>query len=114
MRDQHDTQTSDLMPAKRGRPCANLEHGPMTPAERARLYRNRQRNRAAHVRHATISTFSLAMADCSDMVLIEAIRKERAFLEGLTNGPQRGQGAAPSRKRLGSLIAELARRYPVA
>jgi len=40
MRDEKDKATvGDLLPAKRGRPCLDLDNGPMTDAERARRYR---------------------------------------------------------------------------
>lgn len=117
MRDQHDTQTSDLMPAKRGRPCKNPEFGPMSTADRARAYRNRKRARAGMAQSdaAGKQNYSLTQlaTEYSDLVLLEAIRKERAFLESIVTGPQKGKGAAPSRRRLGNLVAELAHRYPI-
>lgn len=116
MRDQLDTQTSDLIPAKRGRPCKHPELGPRTAAQRAADYRSRTNSRARTARDMVGRSGPNAfwLLECSDVQLLEAIRIERAFLDNLVNGPQKGKGAAPSRKRLGGLVAELARRYPVA
>ena len=114
MRDPLDRKASDLLPAKRGRPCNNAAVGPMTDAERAREYRRRRASRAKEAGWAARAGEKGYLRECSDLEVIDAIRAERAFLDNLVNGPQRGKGAGPSRKRLGALVAELARRYPVA
>ena len=117
MRDQHDTQTADLMPAKRGRPCRYPELGPRTDAQRAADYRLRKASKA---RTAIDQAGRMRddgpnwLRDYTDVQLIEAISVARAFLDELMTGPQKGRGAAPARKRLGTLVAELARRYPAA
>jgi len=95
MRDQHDTHTSDLIPAKRGRPVLDVDRGPMTPAERAKRYRD---NRRTDVKSALRKRGDLMLDQYSDAALIDAIR----------SGIATGQGA-----KTGRLVAELARRYPV-
>lgn len=95
MIDQHDTRTIDLMPAKRGRPVLDVERGPMTPAERARRYRE---VRKADVKSALRKRGDLMLDQYSDAALLDAIRA----------GIAAGQGA-----KTGRLVAELARRYPL-
>lgn len=115
MRDQLDTQTTDLLPAKRGRPCEFPASGPMTPAERARRYRQNRKGDAQSASRAArhvCGAMQGLLEEYSDVALMEAIRQERAFLERLLAKPRGNVGATPSRKRLGALVAELARRYP--
>ena len=95
MRDQHDTQTSDLIPAKRGRPVLDSDRGPMTPAERARRYREA---RKSDVKSALRKRGDLMLDQYSDAALLDAIRASIAA----------GRGG-----KTGRLVAELARRYPV-
>ncbi|MDC7805228.1 hypothetical protein PQS31_00080 [Luteimonas sp BLCC-B24] len=111
MRDQHDTQTSDLIPAKRGRPVLDVQAGPMTPAERAKRYRQNRRSDAKSATRRAGTAVAALLHEYSDIALLEAIRLERAFLHGLLSSTG-NRGATPSRKRLGALVAELARRYP--
>lgn len=119
MRDEKDPGTIDMIPAKRGRPCLDAEAGPLTPAERAKRYRELRRLRADRIAHQAPRHLKVESDEyldttlaLTDTVLLDAIRKEAAFLQGLISGPQKGKGAAPSRKRIGALVAELARRYP--
>lgn len=112
MRDHHDTQTRDLIPAKRGRPCLDVDQGPMTPAERARRYRANRRTDAKSAKKWAGTVAATLLHEYSDIALLEAIRMERAFLERLLSRKMGNAGATPSRKRLGSLVAELGRRYP--
>lgn len=95
MRDQHDTQTSDLIAPKIGRPVLDPDRGPMTPAERAKRYRQ---TRKADVKSALRKRSDLMLDQYSDAALIDAIRA----------GIASGQGA-----KTGRLVAELARRYPL-
>ncbi|MCD9096524.1 hypothetical protein [Luteimonas fraxinea] len=111
MRDQLDTKTSDLLPGKLGRPCANPDRGPMTDAERARAYRNRVRSRAGLARaqadrdvRRKVRTELTFLGDYSDAQLLEAIR--------LTLAEVRDIGNKGSKARAAHLVAELARRYP--
>lgn len=55
MRDQHDTTTDDLVPAKRGRPCTRPELGPLSDAERARAYRAKRKQAARKAALVAIS-----------------------------------------------------------
>jgi len=117
MRDEKDPGTLEMLPAKRGRPCLHFESGPMTPAEKQRRYRELRRARAGSIAHHAPRALNPA-ADhyldttmgLTDAVLLDAIRKEADFLQRLV--AQGGRGAAPSRKRIGALVGELARRYP--
>lgn len=111
MRDQHDTQTRDLIPAKLGRPCLDVDQGPMTPAERARRYRQNRRTDAKSATKRAGTVAATLLHEYSDIALLEAIRMERALLHTLLSSTG-NRGATPSRKRLGSLVAELGRRYP--
>lgn len=53
MRDEKDKATlGDLLPAKRGRPCLDLDNGPLTPAERAKRYRRNRTDHLADVKRA--------------------------------------------------------------
>ncbi|MEN4903349.1 hypothetical protein [Luteimonas sp. TWI1437] len=113
MRDQHDTQTSELIPAKRGRPCKRPEMGPMTPAERAQAYRSRRRSRAGLARddarradaRRKLVDFDW-LRDYTDAQLLEAIRLQVADVREVDT--KSGRAAAAK------LVAELARRYPAA
>ena len=104
MRDQHDTQTSDLIPPKRGRPVLDVDSGPMTPAERARRYRQNRRTdaKSATKRAGTVS--APLLHEYSDVALLEAIRMTM-YNEG------RGYRPPSIQKKLAGLVAELARRY---
>ena len=119
MKDPTDPGTLEMHPAKRGRPVADPDRGPMTPAERARRYRELRKARAGRIAHNTRyldpehPDYLDTVVQVTDAVLLDAIRAEAAFLDKLVTGPQRGRGAAPARKRVGALVAELARRYPV-
>lgn len=111
MRDQLDTQTTDLLPGKLGRPCKDPERGPMTEAERARAYRNRVRSRAGLARaqadrdlRRKVGHEVTFLGDYSDAQLLEAIR--------ITVGEVRDFGNKGSKARAAHLVAELARRYP--
>lgn len=112
MRDQHDTQTSDLIPAKLGRPCLDAEQGPMTPAERAKRYRaNRKGDVRSMSRHIGRETEGM-LQEYSDAALMDAIRDHAAFLNSLLSRG-RATGATPAKRRVATLVAELARRYPM-
>lgn len=111
MRDQLDTQTTDLLPGKRGRPCADLDRGPMSAAERAKRYRDGRKRAGLEAARMTRAKAVGVLLEYSDLELLEGIRLERAFLERLLASTG-NRGATPSRKRLGALVAELARRYP--
>lgn len=106
MRDQHDTQTSDLIPAKRGRPCLDAEQGPMTPAERARRYRQNRRSDAKFAAKRVGTIGEHCLPDYSDAALLEAIRMT-------IHNEGRGFRPPSINKKLAGLVAELARRYPV-
>lgn len=117
MRDEKDPGTLDMIPAKRGRPCLDSEKGPLSAAEKQRRYRELRKARAGAIAHHAPRAlnpeadhyFDTTM-DLTDAVLLDAIRGEADFLQRLIT--QGGRGAAPSRKRIGALVAELARRYP--
>lgn len=94
MRDQHDAHTADAFPAKRGRPCLDAEQGPLTPAERAKRYRQMKK---ADVRSALRKRGDLMLDQYSDAALLDAIRASIA---------------AGASAKSGRLVAELARRYP--
>lgn len=113
MRDEKDNATlGDLLPAKRGRPCLDLDNGPMTDAERARRYREIRKANLSQVRH-------FAGRDCgwisvqTDLDLLDAIRKDVSLVNTISARGQGKRGTAPARKRIASLVAELASRYPV-
>jgi hypothetical protein len=76
MRDDLDTQTADLLPRKRGRPCQDFQRGPRTPAERAYIYRLRRKVRAtvascAAAEHALIGDTQL---DVPLVSILDALR----------------------------------------
>lgn len=113
MRDQHETQTSELIPAKRGRPCKRPDIGPMSPAERAQAYRSRRRTRAGLARDDARRELRRKVAvaidwlrDYTDAQLLEAIRLQVADVREVDT--KSGRAAAAK------LVAELARRYPLA
>ena len=113
MRDEKDTGTLDMLPVKRGRPALNPERGPMTPSQKQRLYRERVRSRA---RTATSQAARMVLGglnplqDYTLVQLLEAIRQQGDVLSRIAaNG---GRGAGPAQKRIGTLVGELARRYP--
>lgn len=110
MRDDKDPGTLDMHPPKRGRPCLDNEKGPMTAAEKQRRYRQRRASQANLCGRMTRVSVAGALAEFTDMALLDAIRSERSFLAALVE--QGRGGTAPSSKRIGALVAELARRYP--
>lgn len=106
MRDPKDTDTHDMHPAKRGRPCLDPDAGPMTEAERARRYRRRRTLSAQKANtNASRKIANEALPRYSDVDLIDAIRLAVADAKDFPRGI--------GRKRAGVLIAELSRRYPV-
>lgn len=118
MRDQKDPGTLDLLPPKRGRPCLDSESGPMTPAEKQRRYRQLRSARAGRIATQAPRVLDVSHDDylettlaLTDAVLLDAIRDEASFLSGLLSKGS-ARGSAPAKKRIGALVAELARRYP--
>lgn len=106
MRDQHDTQTSDLIPAKRGRPVLDVDRGPMSDAERARRYRQNRRTDAKSATKRAGTVAAPLLHEYSDAALLEAIRMAM-------HNEGRGYRPPSIQKKLAGLVAELARRYPV-
>lgn len=73
MRDEKDPGTIEMtLPRRRGRP-PKRESGAMTPAERARSYRIRVKNRASLVGLRGMND-QAPLVDLSDVQLLEAIR----------------------------------------
>lgn len=113
MRDEKDKATlGDLLPAKRGRPCLDLHNGPMTDAERARRYRESRKASIAQVRHFA-GRERAWISEQSDLDLLDAIRQDVSLVNTISARGQGKRGTAPARKRIASLVAELARRYPM-
>lgn len=91
MRDENDKATlGDLLPTKRGRPCLDLDNGPMTDDERARRYRVRKAKR--------LKAGFMRPQQLSDALLVDLIAK------CLADGS--------SKRTVARHVAELARRYP--
>lgn len=119
MRDQKDPGTLEMLPAKRGRPVLDPARGPMTAAEKQRRYRELRSARVGRIAHQAPRVLDVASDDyldttlaLSDGILLDAIKREVAFLDRLMAGPQKGKGSSPSKKRVAAMVAELARRYP--
>lgn len=113
MRDEKDSGTLDMIPAKRGRPVLYPDYGPMTPAEKQRGYRERVRSRAktATSQAARMTSGGLnPLHDYTLVQLLEAIRQQNDLLARMEASG--GRGMAPAKKRIGALVGELARRYP--
>ena len=110
MRDEKDPGTLDMIPAKRGRPVLDPERGPMTPAEKQRRYRQNRIAKGNGCRKMSRVSAPGALEDFADCVLLDAIRSDLNFVHILE--VQGGRGAAPARKRIAAMAAELARRYP--
>lgn len=104
MRDQHDTQTADAFAHKRGRPCIDVNSGPLTPAERARRYRRNRKGDAKSAARAVKKGMPSLLPDYSDAALLDAIR--------MAMDDVRLFGSPSYQAVLRSLVAELARRYP--
>lgn len=104
MRDQHDSGTADAFAAKRGRPCLDAERGPLSPAERAKRYRQTRKGDTKSIVRAVKKGMPSLLPDYSDAVLLDAIR---AGIDDV-----RAFGSPSYKVRLGALVAELARRYP--
>ncbi len=113
MRDEKDPGTLDMIPAKRGRPVLYPDYGPMTPAEKQRRYRERVRSRA---RTATSQAARMKpgglnpLVDYSDVQLLEAIRQQMDLLAAMEASGGRAKDS--TKKPIGALVGELARRYP--
>lgn len=110
MRDEKDSATLDLVPAKRGRPCLDSDRGPLTPAERARRYRMQRRQRAARLAGTVKSQWAAEVQDAPVLQLFDALGKQVRLVEELKGGG-RG-GLRPAQQRVAALVAELSRRYP--
>lgn len=118
MRDKKDRATFEMHPPKLGRPCLDPEKGPMSPAEKQRRYRELRRLRAGRIAAQADNVLNVESEDyletalsLTDAVLLDAIRKESAFLgDQEARGSRRG--VSRSKKRIGALVAELSRRYP--
>lgn len=89
MRDQHDTETSDMHPAKRGRPVKHPSHGPMDAATRQAISRAVRTERIANAMRSPGAVDDLAL-------LADALK--RAVLDGNTR----------SMRRVAARIAEVA------
>lgn len=114
MRDERDSHTADLFPKKRGRPCMDGDHGPMTPAERARRFRHHRQltlKRISRQAATATSEADQSAIDGSDSALLDAIRQELNLLARTRANPG-NRSTASLRKRLGVLAGELAKRYP--
>lgn len=112
MRDEKDPGTLEMLPPKLGRPCI-YEDGPMTPAEKQRRYRERVRSRArtAISQAARMKPGDLnPLADYTDVQLLEAIRQQIDLLAAMEAGGGRAKDS--TKKPIGALVGELARRYP--
>lgn len=113
MRDEKDKATiGDLLPAKRGRPCLDLDNGPMTDAERAKRYRETRKANLSLVRHSAGRMHGF-VSEQSDHDLLDAIRKDVSLVNTINARGQGKRGTAPARKRIAALVAELSSRYPV-
>jgi len=105
MRDEKDTATLELIPAKRGRPCLDSEKGPMSAAEKQRRYRESKRKEVYFLR-AVAGKERGFIAEQSDQDIVAAISLDLSF-------KQRAPSAAHhAKRRIAALVAELSSRYP--
>lgn len=123
MRDQHDSQTADAFPAKRGRPVLNPDAGPLTPAERAKRYRELRRLRVGRIAHHAaealdpdqarddegIDVWLETVLALTDDVLLDAIKQQARHLAAF---PLFSRAPKKLQANMRALVAELVRRYP--
>lgn len=103
MRDEKDSGTFEMLPAKRGRPCLDAEHGPLSAAEKQRRYRTGKHADVMLLRSAAAREPAF-VRDQSDADILAAIKADLVFAR---------RASAPAKKRIAALVAELSRRYPI-
>lgn len=97
----HNTSPAKL---HTGRPCKDPEAGPMSDAERGRLYRERKKLAAAAALSAPKSSAALLIQERTDAELHEALR------QALTDVRRQPTRKAP-RQRVALIVGEFQRRY---